>query len=155
MPVSDQAGRIAADTATVRAELARAETKATALLGIAGGALTVILAVQAVPRLPLPAVLAGGLAAVTNAVAIGLLAWVLKPDLGDGTGGWLGYSGLSGEQVRRRAASGGFDDAEQLAFLAGLARRKYVHIRAAVMLLLAVVALVLLGTGVAVVPGVR
>lgn len=155
-PVPDPGDRIGADTATVRAELARAEAKATALLGIAGAALTVVLAAQAVHRLPLPAVVVGGLAAVTNAAAIGVLAWVLKPDLGDGTGGWLGYAGLTAEQVRARAAGdGSTDDAEQLAFLAELACRKYVHIRAAVILLLVVVVLVLAGAGLAVALGVR
>lgn len=151
MPNLTTQARIDADTATVRGELARAESKASALLGIAGAALTVILAAQAIHRLPWPALVAGGAAAVVNTAAIALLALILKPNLAGGTGGWLGYAGLTGEQARARAGVlDDTDDAAQLAVLATLARDKYRRIRAAVVLLLAAVGLVLVGAGLAV-----
>lgn len=142
--------RIEHDLAVVRTELARAESKATGLLGVAGAALTVILAGTTVHRLPLPAVLIGGAAAVTTAIAIGLLAWVIRPNLAGGSGGWLGYADLTPDQVCDRIAAGG-DDADQLVVLARLARRKYGHVRTAVSLLIAVLVQVIAAAALAVV----
>lgn len=146
--------RIAVATATVRGELARAEAKASALLTVSGAALTVILAAQAVHRVPLVAAIVGGGAAVTTAAAIALLALVIYPRLAGGQGGWLGYADLTGDQVRARAADGAVDDADQLAILAGLARHKFRLIGAAVVLLLVTVGLVLAAAGLAVALGV-
>lgn len=123
-----------------------------ALLGIAGAALTVILAAQTLQQLPLAAVVIGAAAAIADAVAIGILAWSLLPRLSGG--GWLAYADLHPWHARMHAEhpSRDEDDAAQLVLLARIARGKYRAIRAAVYVLLGVVGLVLVAAAVAISP---
>lgn len=151
MPTTEAPNRppqAATEIATVRGELTRADTQATALIAITTAVLTALLAAQAV-ELPHPVKWVLGVAALATAAAIVLLALVLYPDLGDGRSGWLGYADLTPEQVQARLTTvdQALIHARQLSHLARIGRRKFRRTRAAVWLLLAVVGLAVAAGG--------
>ena len=139
---------IASHTADVRTELARAEGKAATLLQLAFGELGLLAGVATIARPPAAAIFVGAAAAALTAVAVWLLTAVLQPWLGDRCGGWLGYAGLTANQVRDRADEVA-DHAEQLGVLAALAVRRFQLVRTAVWLLRGTVPLVLVAAGIA------
>lgn len=127
--------RIAAVTDDARSDLNRTDNKAGLLLQLAFGVIGVLGTAGATIHPPTAALLVGGAAAGLAGAAVWLLTEVVMPRLGDRRTGWPAYAGLTGEQVRQRAADADGDDATQLGYLAGLTTRKHQRIIAAIWLL--------------------
>jgi hypothetical protein len=73
--------RLLRELEVVRAELARIDAKATALIGWAGTALAILAAAASIARLPLPALLAIVAGTVLLAAAVAVLLAVIRPAL--------------------------------------------------------------------------
>ncbi|MGC5012483.1 Pycsar system effector family protein [Streptosporangium sp. DT93] len=129
------------DLAGVRAELARADSKATTLLGLAGTAVSVALAAAALGATRLPAVTQVTIwaAVALLAAAVAVLLLTVRPALprpGAGVG-WIAYAYSSpAELAATPAAIHERDQLAELIRLSLLARTKYVRIRLAGDLLL-------------------
>jgi hypothetical protein len=149
---------------SVRGEIARADTKAAALLSLSGTILTLLLGIQAL-RLPTIAAWTAGASAVLIAAAAIVLALVLRPAFGartadaTPTAGWIGLVAASPDTVLRavRAEASGQvdlgDHAADLQYLARLAWCKYRRLRAAVHLLIGGLALTALAVALTVLAG--
>lgn len=139
----------------VRAELVRADQKAAALLGLAGTATSVAIAVAALgsARLPGAARFALWVGVVVLAAAVVVLLLAVRPALprrGRGVG-WVLHANVSPADVAEVPVA----DAErarvaELVYLSRLTRGKFGRIRAAVDLLLAALLVLLLTVGLAV-----
>lgn len=143
----DVLAELDADIATVRGELARSEGKATALLTIAVGGLTVLVAIGPGRRLPAAAVAFGVAGAVATTTAVALLGLALFPWLGRRRWGWLAHTRRTPQAILRHLAAVDpqRERAEQLAALSRLAARKFRLIQAAELALALAVLLVLAG----------
>lgn len=124
------------DTAltAVRAELARVDNKATALLGFAGAGLSAGLAVLGSGRLTgLPAVGAwvGVAALLAGVVALGL---ALRPRLGGGWG-FMAWAGQAPEEVLLSLYADETRAAHELVSLSRSVRAKYRRVQAGMVLL--------------------
>ncbi|GAB3157647.1 hypothetical protein GCM10027290_59070 [Micromonospora sonneratiae] len=124
----------------VRAELARVDAKASALLAVAGAALTVGLAVLARADLPVSAMVAGCVTVALVGIAVGLLACAVRPRLNGGYG-LVHYAGSLPGDLLTEATLPPLDTAAELArqlvWLSRTALVKYRRLRTAVDLLLA------------------
>ncbi|MFI6820537.1 Pycsar system effector family protein [Micromonospora sp. NPDC050187] len=125
---------------TVRAELVRVDAKASTLLTIAGTALTVGLAVLARAGLPAPALAVGAVTVAMIGVAVGLLAYAVRPSLG-GSHGLVRYATALPGDLMTEAAMPALDlaayRAHELVWLSAATLAKYRRVRTAVDLLLA------------------
>jgi hypothetical protein len=136
---------LTAELTTVRSELARADTKAATLLGLAGTAATVAagLTVLGIQHLPLPAQVFAWTAVVLLGGAVALLLIAVCPAVprpGRGCG-WMAYTHTTPARLRDRTpAEYAADQDAELETLARLARGKYRAIRDAVYLLMAALA---------------
>ncbi|MFD8953280.1 hypothetical protein ACFV0B_31015 [Streptomyces xanthophaeus] len=144
--------RLQSVAAVMVVELQRADGKATAVCGAAGGFLTAVVALLAAlegaPRCSVAALLA---AAVLLAVAVGVALWALRPVLPQvgSPDALLGVRVNIGPVI---ASIGGLNLTEQLrleearlAVLVGLARRKFQGVCVAVDLVVAALAMAGLG----------
>ncbi|MGW6950361.1 hypothetical protein [Streptomyces xanthophaeus] len=144
--------RLQGVAAVMVVELQRADGKATAVCGAAGGFLTAVVALLAAlegaPRCSVAALL---VAAVLLAVAVGVALWALRPVLPQvgSPDALLGVRVNIGPVI---ASIGGLNLTEQLrleearlAVLVGLARRKFQGVRVAVDLVVAALAMAGLG----------
>lgn len=137
--------RIAATVATVQADLARSDAKASLLLALDGAALVALASLAKDVHPGVPAAVAGALGAAALLAATVLLLFAVRPDLGGS--GWTSWRRLTAEQLRGRLTSG--YQVDHLRFMAALAVRKFRLIRAAVdcmvagLVLLAVAAVLL------------
>lgn len=124
----------------VRAELARADSKASTLMAVAGAAVTVGVAILARTDLPGPALAAGVVTVVLVGTAVGLLAGAVRPCLGGGQGLVRYATALPGDLMTEATASPlttAGERAHHLVWLSRTAVRKYRRVRASVDLLLA------------------
>ncbi|MEU1883930.1 Pycsar system effector family protein [Micromonospora sp. WMMD987] len=124
----------------VRAELARADTKASTLMAVAGAALTVGVAILARTDLPGPALAAGVVTVGLVGTAVGLLAGAVRPCLG-GDHGLVHYAAAVPGDLMTEATTSPLtttaERAHHLVWLSRTAVRKYRRVRTAVDLLLA------------------
>ncbi|WP_431928536.1 Pycsar system effector family protein [Micromonospora wenchangensis] len=124
----------------VRAELARADTKASTLMAVAGAALTVGVAILARTDLPGPALVAGVTTVALVGTAVGLLAGAVRTCLGGGHG-LVRYAGTAPGDLMTEATAppltAAAERAHHLVWLSHTAVRKYRQVRTAVDLLLA------------------
>jgi hypothetical protein len=118
--------------ADVRAELGRVDAKASTLLAVTGVALSAGLAILGRARLPLLATVSGWLAAAAVAAAVALLALAIRPRLGGGSG-FMHYATATPQELLDADLA---ITAEQLIWMARLARMKYRCLRWAVDLIL-------------------
>ncbi|MGY0058524.1 Pycsar system effector family protein [Streptomyces sp. LZ34] len=125
--------RITATVASLQADLARSESKASLLLALAGAALVALgsMASDLHPTAATAVAAALGAAALLAATVILLLA--VRPNL-DGDG-WTSWVRLSNDRLRERLAFG--YQVDHLRFMAELATRKFRLIRVAVDCMLA------------------
>lgn len=142
---------ITAANVEVEAHLARADTKATTMLGLAGAAL--FAAGNLLPLKPSWLICVSGAATLAFCAAALVLAWVLRPQLATASGqphGLMRLAGLNVTEIRLALSSS--DDADyrtqQLMDVTALAVRKYRRIQCginliAVGLCLAVLAMML------------
>ncbi|WP_433228908.1 Pycsar system effector family protein [Micromonospora sp. CA-248260] len=124
----------------VRAELARADTKASTLMAVAGAAVTVGVAILARTDLPGPALAAGVTTVALVGTAVGLLAGAVRPCLGGGHGLVHYAAAAPGDLITEATApplSAAAERAHHLVWLSRTAVRKYRRVRTAVDLLLA------------------
>jgi hypothetical protein len=119
--------RLDAETATVRTELGRSETKAGHLLTTALGGLTALVAIGPSRHLPPAGVVLGVAGTVADVASVVLLGLVLFPRLGRRRAGWLAHTRRTAQQILRHAAGGNpeAERAEQLAALSRLAAWKF------------------------------
>lgn len=116
--------------ADVRAELPRADTKASILAAVAGGALPVELVLLTRAHLPALAVASGVVTVAMTAAAVALLLLAIRPRL-DGNHGLVRWASTALNAPETDA-----DRGAALVWSAQTAYRKYRRIRAAVDLLL-------------------
>ncbi|MFF7156772.1 Pycsar system effector family protein [Streptomyces sp. NPDC008139] len=117
--------------ADVKAEIARTDTKASLLLAFVGALLAGVWTVASGRRLPLAALLIGGVAVLVLAVVAGVLLWAVRPNLGGARPvGFPRWATLAPDQVT--ADLSGDDRAEHIAALSRIAVAKFVHLRRAV-----------------------
>lgn len=124
----------------VRAELARADSKASTLMAVAGAAVTVGVAFLARTDLPGPALAAGVVTVALVGTAVALLAGAVRPCLGGGQGLVRYAAALPGDLMTEATASPltvAGEQAHHLVWLSRTAVRKYRRVRASVDLLLA------------------
>ncbi|MFI7455472.1 Pycsar system effector family protein [Nonomuraea sp. NPDC049714] len=127
----------------VRAELARIDTKASALMGWAGTAFAILAATASVIRLPLLPLLAVSTGAALLAAAVTVLLWVIRPALpAPGAGyGFVRHAAAkdAGELLAMLGAYANLEQrlAGEALRLSKLAVTKYRRLRTAVDLLLA------------------
>lgn len=146
------AGGVDERVGAAKSELVRVESKASALAGLTGAALAVLLASTG-QRAGLAGWLGwGSVAAFAASVVLLLLA--LRPSIGGGLG-VMRSAQITGEQIQSEAAAEVRDEhqrvavrAAEAALLASLAARKYRAIRWAVDLALVGVALAAVATGI-------
>jgi hypothetical protein len=134
--------RLAAETATVRAELLRVDQKANSLLAIAGVLLAAGLAVLATGKLPVAATVAGWTATTAIGAAVVLLAVALCPALG-GQFGFVRWAQTTSAHellhvITNSDVSGdpALERATELRWLSAAVHRKYVQLRRSVTLIL-------------------
>ncbi|GAA2875517.1 hypothetical protein GCM10010517_36430 [Streptosporangium fragile] len=133
---------VAHEVAGVRAELARADTKAATLLSLAGTATSVVgaLAALGATRLPGPAQTAVWVGAGLLAAAVAVLLWAVRPALArPGAGfGWAVYAYSTPDALAATTPTDrGHHQRAELIGLSCLARAKYRRIRLAVDLMFA------------------
>ncbi|MBM7079125.1 Pycsar system effector family protein [Micromonospora humida] len=124
----------------VRAELARADSKASTLMAVAGAAVTVGVAILARADLPGPALAAGVATVAAVGTAVGLLAGAVRPSLGGGRGLVRYATTTPGDLMTEATApplAAAAERAHHLVWLSRTAVRKYRRVRTAVDLLLA------------------
>ncbi|MGX4658058.1 Pycsar system effector family protein [Micromonospora sp. SCSIO 07396] len=124
----------------VRAELARADSKASTLMAVAGAAVTVGVAILARADLPGPALAVGVATVVAVGTAVGLLAGAVRPSLGGGHGLVRYATTTAGDLMTEATApplAAAAERAHHLVWLSRTAVRKYRRVRTAVDLLLA------------------
>ncbi|MEV4772138.1 Pycsar system effector family protein [Micromonospora humida] len=124
----------------VRTELARADSKASTLMAVAGAAVTVGVAILARTDLPGPALAAGVTTVALVGTAVGLLAGAVRPRLGGGHG-LVRYAATAPGDLMTEATAppltAAAERAHHLVWLSRTAVRKYQRVRTAVDLLLA------------------
>lgn len=145
------------ELATVRTELSRADTKAATLLGLAGTATSIAIALIALNtrQLPIPALIGASAAVAHLAASVVLLLLAVRPALprpGEGAG-WPAHAYATTDSLAATPAA----DTErarhaELICLSRLVGAKYRRIRIAVDLLLAALAAVA-GVGIALIAG--
>ncbi|MER7212425.1 Pycsar system effector family protein [Streptosporangium sp. NPDC000239] len=133
------------EIATVRAELGRSDTKATALLGLAGTAASVVAGTAAfsVARLPGGALIALWTMAALLVGSVLVLLGAIRPSLPrPGAGhGWVAYAYSTPEALAATSTVQHIQDRRaELVLLSRIARTKYVLLRWAVDLLRTAVA---------------
>ncbi|MEV6802058.1 Pycsar system effector family protein [Micromonospora rifamycinica] len=124
----------------VHAELARADSKASTLMAVAGTAVTIGVAILARADLPGPALAAGVTTVALVGTAVGLLAGAVRPCLGGGHGLVHYAAAVPGDLMTEATApplTTAAERAHHLVWLSRTAVRKYRRIRAAVDLLVA------------------
>ncbi|MEV0942461.1 Pycsar system effector family protein [Micromonospora wenchangensis] len=124
----------------VRAELARADSKASTLMAVAGAAVTVGVAILARTDLPAPALAAGAATVALVGTAVALLAGAVRPCLSGGHGLVRYATAAPGDLMTEATApplTAAAERAHHLVWLSRTAVRKYRRVRTAVDLLLA------------------
>ncbi|MEU6721569.1 Pycsar system effector family protein [Nonomuraea sp. NPDC046802] len=138
--------RLLRELEVVRAELARIDAKATALIGWAGTALAILAAAASVARLPLPALVAVIAGTVLLAAAVAVLLTVIRPALpvsSQAAGGYGFVRHAAASTVQELIAGLNLNEngvslqlGEELLQTSKLTDRKYRRLRLAVRLLL-------------------
>lgn len=136
---------LADQLAETRGELARVDGKASTLLALAGGALTIVLALLSRADLSVAAACAGWLTAALVGAGVTLLAAAVRPALNGGYGFVRHAADTGGDATDGAGGAGPGADAErrqqeqrrQLRWLSRTVLRKYNRVRLAVDLLLA------------------
>ncbi|MGC5662736.1 Pycsar system effector family protein [Micromonospora sp. WMMD723] len=124
----------------VRTELARADSKASTLMAVAGAAVTVGVAILARTDLPGLALAAGVVTVTLVGTAVALLAGAVRPCLGGGHGLVRYATTAPGDLMAEATApplTAAAERAHHLVWLSRTAVRKYRRVRTAVDLLLA------------------
>ncbi|MEU1756981.1 Pycsar system effector family protein [Micromonospora matsumotoense] len=140
----------------VRTELARADTKASTLMAIAGAAMTIGVAILARTDLPTPALAAGVTTVALVGTAVALLAGAVRPCLGGGQGLVHYATSAPGDLMTEATApplTAAAERAHHLVWLSRTAVRKYRRVRTAVDLLLAGLVGTALTAALALLPG--
>ncbi|MEU8825898.1 Pycsar system effector family protein [Streptomyces sp. NPDC048636] len=148
-PVDRTDANLTAAHAEVKAEISRTDNKASLLLAFIGALLAGVWSVATSLRLPVAALVSGGVGAALLVAAAAVLLGTVRPNLG-GTRpvGFPRWAGLTSEQIR--AELGQDRRPEHIAVLSRIAVAKFGRLRRAVDLTLMAGALFIVAAGIAV-----